>query len=73
MASDSGGSRMRTCFSCNGEGSTVFEEGEAPEPCDLCEGTGYIKDGCYCAAREPFECCCGYDDNDNIDWESWDD
>ena len=61
---------MRTCFSCNGEGSIIFEEGEPPEPCDLCEGTGHIKDVCYCAARDSFECCCGYEDN--IDFEDWD-
>ena len=60
---------MRTCFSCNGEGSIIFEEGEPPEPCDLCEGTGHIEDGCYCAAREPFECCCGgWDDVDLDEW-----
>lgn len=60
---------MRTCFSCNGEGSTVFEEDQPSEVCDLCEGTGRIEDGCYCAAREPFECCClGWSDVDLDEW-----
>lgn len=60
---------MRECFSCNGEGSKVFVEDEPAEVCDLCEGKGYVEDGCYCSAREPMECCCGgWDDVDLDEW-----
>ena len=60
---------MRTCFSCSGDGEKVLEEDQPAEACDLCEGKGYIADGCYCAAREPFECCCGgWDDVDLDEW-----
>jgi hypothetical protein len=29
------------------------------EDCYICHGTGEVEDGCYCAAHEPSECCCG--------------
>lgn len=29
------------------------------EDCYICQGTGEVEDGCYCAAHEPSECCCG--------------
>lgn len=58
---------MRECPSCSGEGSVVFEEDEPAEECTLCEGVGRVDAGCYCAAREPFECCCGYDTPEMIE------
>ena len=42
--------------------------------CDICDENGIVT-GCYCEAREPFECCCGgWDDVDLDDWyneEDW--
>lgn len=62
---------MRECPSCNGEGETEFEEGVV-EPCNLCEGTGRVEDGCYCCARTPFECGCGgWSDVDLDGWEDY--
>ena len=59
---------MRTCFSCKGEG--YFEDDEGfKEDCLTCDGYGEVEDGCYCAAREPFECCCnGWSDVDLDEW-----
>lgn len=42
------------------------------EPCNLCEGTGRVEDGCYCCARTPFECGCGgWSDVDLDGWEDY--
>ena len=59
---------MRTCFSCNGDG--YFEDDAGfKEDCLTSDGYGEIEDGCYCAAREPCECCCGgWDDVDLDEW-----
>jgi hypothetical protein len=47
----------------------VYYEDEPPEPCDTCNASGEVEDTCYCAAREPFECCCGgWDDVDLDEW-----
>ena len=60
---------MRTCFACNGTKEVVYSEDELPEPCDTCNASGEVEDTCYCAAREPFECCCGgWDDVDLDEW-----
>ena len=59
---------MRTCFNCNGKGEVVWCEDEPPTTCAVCEGTGECEDVCYCEAREPSECSCGWDDVDLDDW-----
>lgn len=65
---------MRTCFNCNGKGEAAWCEDEPQTICTVCEGTGECGDGCYCEAREPFECCCGgWDDVDPDDWYECDD
>lgn len=59
------------CDYCGGTGVYSDEEYEQVD-CDMCEGTGCVEkelDGCVCAAREPFECCCGgFDDVDLDEW-----
>ena len=51
----------RVCISCMGSGVSDLDD-PVPEKCDLCRGTGEVRDVCYCAALCSCECGCGYDD-----------
>ncbi|MNQ44332.1 hypothetical protein D3C85_580850 [compost metagenome] len=66
---------MIECNVCDGEGVLISEtcDGEDQyEDCWMCNGKREVEEGCSCAARSPFECCCGgYDDVDLDDWEDY--
>lgn len=53
---------MRTCHICQGASeidTSENEDGSHMEDCWMCDATGEMEDGCICAARSPYECCCG--------------
>ena len=63
---------MRTCYNCQGSGKIDVSEKEDNseiEPCWTCGESGEIENGCFCAARSPYECGCGgWDDVNLEDW-----
>jgi hypothetical protein len=51
--------KVRPCEFCDALGVIDWGEGHLEE-CNVCEGTAYIDDVCYCHAYEESECGCGY-------------